>query len=232
MRHGEVYADNAAHLVHMGGECFPCDREIEALVRWQGHVLLLSSDTDCLSLWDGEGLLRTARVGVYPQDAAVSVDTAFVCGGADGRVHLLSLPDLTEQAVYAVPGMPERICVQDGAAYLLTLLPEPEVRTALLRLDVQSGAQEELAQFAGIPGAIAADSGGLWLGLSGLVLRQPWQGDTLVYEGFGLPRQIIAEEGRALIADPVQGFVAMGSEKPRPAVHVLHRGDVADFIFL
>lgn len=232
MQHGDVYADNAAHLVHMGGGCFPCDRDVESLTRWKGHMLLLSSDTDCLSLWDAEGPLRTARVGVYPQDAAVAADTAFVCGGVDGRVHLLSLPDLMELAAYPVPGMPERICVQDDMVYLLTLLPEPEVHTALLRLDVQSGAQEELARFAGIPGAIAADDGGLWLGLSGLVLRQPWQGETLTFEGFGLPRQIIAEEGRALIADPVQGFVAEAAEKPRPAVHVLYRGDVTDFIFL
>lgn len=232
MRHGDVYADNAAHLVHMGGVCFPCDREIEAIAAWQGHTLLLSSDTDCLSLWDGEGAIRTARVGVYPQDAAVSADTAFVCGGADGRVHLLSLPDLTEQAAYSVPGMSERLCVQDGAVYLLTLLPEPEIHTALLRLDVQSGAKEELAQFAGIPGAIATDSGGLWLGLSGRVLRQPWQGAEVLFEGFGLPRQIIAEEGHALIADPVQGFVAAATEKPRPAVHVLYRGEVGRFIFL
>lgn len=232
MQHGHICADNAAHLVCMGGKCFPCDRDVEALARWQGHVLLLSSDTDCLSLWDGEGLLRTARVGVYPQDAAVSADMAFVCGGADGLVHLLTLPDLAEQAAYTVPGMPERLCVRDGTAYLLTLLTEPEVRTALLRLDVQSGAQEELAHFAGIPGAIAADSGGLWLGLSGLVLRQPWQGTEVTFEGFGLPRQIIAEEERVLIADPVQGFVAAAAEKPRPAVHVLYRGDVGRFIFL
>lgn len=232
MRHGEVYADNAAHLVHMGGGCFPCDRDVEALAPWNGHVLLLSSDTDCLSLWDAEGTIRTARVGVYPQDAAVSADTAFVCGGADGRVHLLSLPDLTEQAAYLVPGMPERLCVQGDSAYLLTLLPEPEVHTALLRLDVQSGESTELARFAGIPGAIAADDGGLWLGLSGLVLRQPWQGAEVLFEGFGLPRQIIAEDGRALISDPVQGFVAAAAEKPRPAVHVLYRGEVADFVFL
>lgn len=232
MGHGHIYADNAAHLVYMGGGCFPCDRDIEVLARWRGHVLLLSSDTDCLSLWDGGGLLRTARVGVYPQDAAVSADMAFVCGGADAMVHLLSLPDLTELAAYPVPGMPERICVRDGTAYLLTLLPEPEVHTVLIRMEVQSGVSAELARFAGIPGAIAVDSGGLWLGLGGLVLRQPWQGTEVCFEGFGLPRQIIAEEGRALIADPVQGFVVQATEKPRPAVHVLYRGDVADFIFL
>ncbi len=232
MQHEEVYADNAAHLVHMGGACFPCDRDIEALARWQEHTLLLSSDTDCLSLWDAEGLIRTARVGVYPQDAAIWADTACVCGGADGLLHLLSLPDLAEQAAYAVPGLPERICLQGDAAYLLTLLPEVDLQTALLHINMRTGAQAELARFGGIPGAIAADDAGLWLGLSGLVCRQPWQGDALIFEGFGLPRQILPQADGALIADPVQGFAAHAAEKPRPAVHVLYRGKMEDFLFL
>lgn len=230
MQRGEVYADNAAHLVHMGGVCFPCDREIEAIAAWRGHTLLLSSDTDCLSLWDGAGLIRTARAGVYPQDAAVSADTAFVCGGADGRVHLFALPELTELAAYPVPGMPERICVQGDAAYLLTLLPD--ARTVLLRVDANTGAWAELERFGGIPGALAADDGGLWLGLSELVCRMPWQGDALFFEGFGLPRQIIPQGDGVLISDPVQGFVVHAAEKPRPAVHVLYRGEVGDFVFL
>ena len=94
MQHAFFRVDNAAHLLHFGGRAFPCDREIVAARPWQGHALLLSADTDCLSLWDADGLIRTARVGVYPQDMALSAEAAWVCGGADGKLHVLTLPTL------------------------------------------------------------------------------------------------------------------------------------------
>ena len=55
------WIDHRTHMLHHGTHCFPCDREIEAMAVWRGHALLLSSDTDCLSLWDEEGLIRLEK---------------------------------------------------------------------------------------------------------------------------------------------------------------------------
>lgn len=201
-----IWVDHTAHLLHFGGHHYPCDRDIEALALWRGHALLLSSDTDCLSLWDSEGLIRTTRVGVYPQDMAISGDRAYVCGGADGAVHLVELPCLEESASYSVPGMTERICARGNAAHLLTLMAEPEVHTRLLRLDLDTGSHQEAARFAGIPGALTADESGLWVGVSELVLHLPWgagQPDMTI-EGISLARQIEVQATGVLITDGLE----------------------------
>ena len=167
--------DNEAHLLHFGGRTFRCDRDIEASAGWKGHVLLLSSDTDCLSLWDGEGMIRTTRVGVYPQDVAVQGDAAYVCGGADGKLHVLSLPDLHTTAEFALPGMPERLCLWGSAAYVLTLLVEPDVHTVLLSVELDTGCWRDIARFEGIPEGVVADGSGLWVMLNEGVVRLRWK---------------------------------------------------------
>ena len=166
MGQAELRVDNGRHVLHFDGQTFLCDRDVEAVRRWNGRALLLSSDTDCLSLWDGEGMIRTARVGVYPQDFAVTEDSAVVCGGADGRLHLLTLPDLVETAEMPVPGMPERLCLRGNTAWVLTLMPEPEVHTMLLAVDLPAGAWREIRRFTGIPEVISADESGLWVAVS------------------------------------------------------------------
>ncbi len=203
---GRTAVDNAAHLLHHAGRVFPCDREIEALALWQDQALLLSSDTDCLSLWDGEGAVRTARVGVYPQDMAVQGDAVWVCGGADGRVHGLTLPGLNSLTSHALPGMPERIAIREETAYILSLLAEEDVYTALFRLDFSTGRFGETARWPGLPGALAADTDGLWVGVSEQVLHLSNEGETdLIVSGFGLPRHICMQGDLVLVTDPVAG---------------------------
>lgn len=228
-----TYVDNAAHQLYHAGRVFPCDRDVEALALWNGHALLLSSDTDCLSLWDGDGLVRTARVGVYPQDMAVQGDTAYVCGGADGMLHLLTLPELQPLADYPLPGMPERVVLHENAACLLTLLADFDVQTMLLHLDLRSGTYQELARYAGLPGAITASDTGLWIGISEMVLHIPhgMAEADLVIEGFGLARRIEVQGDSVMITDPLEGMITHVTQKPRTAVEVLHRGDVGQFVF-
>ena len=167
-----LWVDEATHMLHFYGQTFPCDRDIEAALPWEDYALLLSSDTDALSLWDSEGLVRLATVGVYPQDMSVLGNQAVVCGGADGKLHMLMLPELTESAEISVPGMPERLCIVENMIYILTLMVEPEVHTALLRLS--GGQLESLQTFAGIPEALAADKAGLWIAVSEGVTRLLW----------------------------------------------------------
>ena len=169
-----LWVDERAHVLHFRGQSFPCDRDVEAALAWQDCALLLSSDTDSLSLWDIDGLVRLAKVGVYPQDMALAEDMVAVCGGADGKLYLLHLPGLTEAAEYMLPGMPERLCIADSTAYILTLLTEPEVHTRLLMQPLTGGPCLALRQLPGIPEAIAADKSGLWIAVSEGVIRLRW----------------------------------------------------------
>lgn len=228
-----TYVDSAAHRLYHAGRAFLCDRNVEALQVWNGHALLLSSDTDCLSLWDSDGLVRTTRVGVYPQDMAVSDNTAYVCGGADGMLHLLDLPSLQAVADYPLPGMPERVAFHGDAACLLTLLADYDVQTLLLRLDLRNGTYQELARYAGLPGAISTTETGLWVGVSETVLHIPHDSTEadFVIEGFGLPRRIETQGDSVLITDPLEGVITRVTQKPRPAVEVLYRGDVENHLF-
>lgn len=234
MQESGLWVDNALHRLHMDGYGFPCDRDVEALALWNAHPLLLSSDTDCLSLWDRHGLIRTARVGVYPQDMAVQGDAAYVCGGADGRLHRLSLPSLIESAEFALPGMPERLCIREDTAYILTLLPDADVETALLTVALSTGRYAEIARFPGLPGAIAADQSGLWVGVSGQICRYPMGAAAadIVIEDFGLARRITTQAEGIRVYDALEETVALITYTPRPAVEVLHRGVPERFIFI
>ena len=207
MEDSSWWVDRVRNVLHHGSRIFPCDRDVEALAVWEGHALLLSSDTDCLSLWDEDGLVRLARVGVYPQDMAVSDDLTIVCGGADCRLHLLELPALRTRGDIALPGMPERIALQDGAAYVLTLLTEPEIHTQLLRAELTTRAVQPIMPLPGIPGAIAADKDGLWLGVSGQVLHLPrgLAQPDLVVDGFEMPERIEVHPDGVVITDALRG---------------------------
>lgn len=229
----DLWVDNAAHLLHHGGRVFPCDRDIEALASWKGHALLLSSDTDCLSLWDSEGLVRTARVGVYPQDMAVQDDTVYICGGADGKLHLIALPELHPLTDYVLPGMPERISIQGESAYLLTLLAEHEVQTVLLRLELPTGIYQELARFPGLPGALCATEYGLWVAVSEMLMHLSPDAAQVhtVIEGFSLIRRLDTQGNAVLATDPLEGLCARITKAPRPSVEVLYRGDVGMAVF-
>lgn len=220
--------DNAAHLLLHAGRIHPCDRDIEALQPWRGHALLLSSDTDCISLWDSEGLVRTTRVGVYPQDMALQGDTAVICGGADGKVHLIGLPELQVLAAHPLHGMPERISILGHTAYLLTLLTEREPQTALVKLELPTGTYQELARFSGIPGAICATEAGLWVAVSELLmhLSPDLCRTNTVIEGFSLIRRLDARGNAVLATDPLEDICALVTKSPQPSVEVLYRGDV------
>ena len=232
MHDADFHLDNAAHLLHHSGCTSPCDREIEAAMLWKGYALLLSSDTDCLSLWDSAGLVRTVQVGVYPQDMAVQGDIVYICGGADGKLHLLSLPGLHPLSEHPLPGMPERIAIMDNSAFVLTLLTDPDVQTALLQVDPACGSHRELARFPGLPGALLAEDAGLWVAVSEKLLFMSYDGCIeLIIDGFGLIRRLYMQEDVLYADDPLEDLFVMIARKPRAAIRVLHRGDANASIF-
>ena len=212
----DTWVDNAAHRLHHRGRSYPCDREIEALCTWREQPLLLSSDTDCLSLWDADGPVRTARVGVYPQDMAISGDRACVCGGADGMLHVLTLPGLYPFCAIPLPGMPERIALHGQTAYVLTLMTEPAVHTALLEVDLPRRAARPLARYDGLPGAICAADGGLWVAAGEVLMRlTPADASSaLTIAGFGLIRRLLPHEGGVIALDPLEERATWISASP------------------
>ena len=203
------WIDHAAHMLHHGESAFSCSRELEAMAVWEDHALLLSSDTDCLSLWDAHGLVQLARVGVYPQDMALHDDHVYVCGGLDCCLHQLSLPSLQLCASLSMPGMPERIAMHRGKAYTLLLVPEPEPHTQLISVDPGFWTHRCLLQLPGIPGAIAADDAGLWIGVSQQVLHLPESGPgpDMVIDGIGLASYIEITSDGILVTDSLTEHV-------------------------
>lgn len=207
MQEPDWWVDDNAHALRHGEHAFPCDKSIEAFAVWKGQALLLSSDTDCLSLWDADGPVRTIRVGVYPQDMAIADDFAVVCGGADCRLHLLTLPELRPSNEIALPGMPERIALQGSDAHVLALMTEPEIHTALLRVPLPLGPAQLRLTLPGIPGAITADAAGLWVGVGERVLHLPC-GETqhdMVIEGFEMPERIEVHAHGLCVTDALLG---------------------------
>lgn len=231
MRDAGWWVDQTAHRLHHGEHTFACSRDIEAMAVWKEHALLLSSDTDCLSIWDVSGIVRTVRVGVYPQDMAVCRDVVIVCGGADGRLHELSLPDLRLLSTTSLPGMPERIALHGTTAFVLTLLPEYDVHTSLLAIDMTTGQRRELSRYRGIPGALHASHDGLWVAVSEQLLYLPHTAGTapLTISGFGLIRRLRAVGGGVIAIDPLEERTAWLTSAP--SLVPLPRDD-ADFTTL
>ena len=89
---------------------------------------------------------------------------------------------------------------------MLSLLGEPEVCTALFRTGLQTPEVQEITRFAGIPGALAADEKGLWVGVSELVVHLPWGMDVpdLIVEGIGLAEKIVVQPNGVMIEDGLE----------------------------
>ena len=226
--------DAPHRLLWMGEKLFPVDGGIEALLLWQGYPLLLSGDTDCLLLLDpqsGSPLVLTP-VGVYPQDMCLMPGNAVaVCGGAEGAVHLLRLPELTIFRTIRVPGNAQRIAWQHGCLYVLCAAEDDGLCCLLCRLYPQTQRYEPLATLPGLPGALRGDGRGLWAAASEMLCYFP-EGSTqpsVRLAGSGLIRHIDCQDGLVLTTDPLMGQIQL-IRKDRG--RVLLEGDVQEARFL
>lgn len=232
-------ADNAAHQLWLGGQPLLAASGMEALRLWQGRCLSLSGDTDCLTLLDAASgeLLLSAPAGVYPQDMCVlpGLGLVAVCGGADGTVRLLSLPDLRPVKTARVPGNAQRIDASCGWLHVLCLTEDDGLKCLLCRVPIRGDRYDPVATLPGLPGAIHADrAGGLWMAASEKLYhfsrdsRLPDQ----ALPGFGLIRHIDCWGQWALVTDPVMGLCALVDGSGRQPVRVLYEGDVGQGMFL
>lgn len=221
-------------LLWMGEKLFPVDPGIEALQLWQGHPLLLSGDTDCIMLLDphsGSPLVLTP-VGVYPQDMCLMPgNMVAVCGGAEGTVHLLHLPELTILRTIRVPGNAQRITWQHGWLYVLCAAEDDGLCCLLCRCHPQAQRYEPLDTLPGLPGALHGDGRGLWAAASESLYYFPDGKPPFSVQlgGFGLIRHIDCQDGLVLTTDPLMGQIRLIH---REQGQVLLEGDAQEARFL
>lgn len=216
---------------------FPLPPGTERLLRCRWGYAALSGETDGLSLMDERGqLLLTAPAGVYPQDMCPLPDglTLAVCGGADSRVRLFSLPGLRAGRSFPVPGHVQRIAWGSGALGVLSLVEEEGLRCLVSRISLGTGRVTLLATLPGLPGAICADGrGGWWAAATEQLCHVDRAGRIDRQQGgWGLIRHIERAGEMLLLTDPVLGACAIMDATGRQRPRMIHRGDVRQAIFL
>lgn len=246
LERGQLAAlDDGAHQLWLGGRVIPAETGVEAMALWQGHCLTLSGDTDCLTLLradTGEPLLTTPA-GVYPQDMCVipGMGLVAVCGGADGTVRLLTLPDLRPVKTAHVPGNAQRIDASCGWLHVLCLTEDDGLKSLLCRVPIRgdrhgrSDRYDPVATLPGLPGAIHADRmGGLWTAASERLYHFPKNSRVpdRTLSGFGLIRHIDCWGRWVLATDPVMGLCTLIDASGRQGVRVVYEGDVGEARFL
>lgn len=231
LRPGGLAAADAPHrLLWTGQAVHAIDSGLEALALWQRSALTLSGDTDSLTLTDLSSgtpqLLSPA--GIYPQDLCFAgSSTLAVCGGMDGAVRLMSLPELQITHEFAMPGAPQRIACTGRRLAVLCLMGEDASRTSLCEINLTDGRVHQRCSLSGLPGALCADQrGGLWVGVSErLVHFAPGENaPDLLLPGFGLPRHLVRMGSHVLVTDPLLGVCAAADQAGH--VRTLYAGDV------
>lgn len=231
--------DDEAHQLWTGESVVPVPGGVEALRVWRGRFLVLSGDTDCMTVLDAQSgsPLIAAPAGVYPQDLCLipGEDLAAVCGGADGSVRLMRLPSLMTVRLLRVPGSAQRITFFGGWLYVLCAAEDDGLKCLLCRVPLRGGRYDPLCTLPGLPGAIRADaSGGLWVAASeGLYYFPPGESSpdrTLL--GQGLIRHLDQRAGGLLVTDPVLGRLSMVDARARAVAQTLYEGDVRQGLFV
>lgn len=236
--HGHLAAlDNSEHLLWLGGEVYPAETGVEALLLRPNGCLTLSGDTDCLTLRDvhtGSPLLTTP-VGVYPQDMCMvpGCDLVAVCGGSDGTIRLLTISDLQTVKIAHVPGCAQRIDASRGWLHVLCLTEDDGLQTLLCRVPLRGERYEPVAVLPGIPGSICADeAGGLWAAVSEILFHFPPKGTSpdKILPGFGLIRHMVCQDGWLLATDPVMELCTLISLQGERSI--LYDGEAGQAIFI
>lgn len=231
----QAVLDNTEHLLWMHDRLVSVGSSIESLLLWQGCPLLLSGDTDCLTLLDADTLdpLFLSPVGVYPQDMCLLPgNIVAVCGGGAGTVLLLTLPELQLLRSIPVPGSAQRMIGLGKWLYVLCTTEDDGLRTLLCRVNLQGSRYDPLCTLPGLPGALHADQHGLWVAASETLYRFQLasHAPTQTLGGFGLIRHITSRQHQLLLSDPVLGTLWL-MEPGRPPVALLE-GDVGQALFI
>lgn len=227
---GLTVIDNRAHLLWDGHMLARVDAGIVAALPWRGHHLLLSGDTDSITLLDGASgqPVTLAPAGVYPQDMCLLPrgDVVAVCGGADGCIRLLALPALQPLRCTRVPGCAARITFACGCLYVLCTIEDDGLQTLLCRIPLRCERYEPLLTLPGMAGALAADaSGSLWLGTSDTLYHIQTRPPRILKTigGFGMISALSCRNGQVLLCDAAYDSCLLLEHH---GLHCLRKGDV------
>ena len=211
--------DVSERLLWMNELLVPVDSGAECLLLWHGRPLVLSGDTDCLTMLDpctGSPMFLTPA-GVYPQDMCLLPgDRLAVCGGGSGTVLSLQLPELTLLQTFSLPGCVQRAAWHNGRLYALCTVENDALCTLLCRIHPSSGRYEALCTLPGLPGALHADRL-LWIAAGDSVyqLRRADARPVRLCGGLGLVRHICASGHRVILSDPaLDGVYLLESRTP------------------
>lgn len=233
-RRGDQLAvmDNTVHAVWTGRRILHVDSGVEAMLLWGDGLLILSGDTDCLTLFSmatGQPQL-TIPAGVYPQDMCLLPGgrSLAVCGGADGMLRVIRLPELWEEQAIRLPGSVQRAACMGGVLYALCAVEDDGLCCQLCR--IHGHAWSIMARWPGLPGAIHGDQAGrLWIAASE-ALGCFHRGEYRPVPGeFGLIRHMDSRQGMLLASDPVMDalWLIQGGQ-----TKMLHEGNVQHGVFV
>lgn len=225
--------DNTAHAVWTGDRIIPVDSGVEAMLLWRNSLLTLSGDTDCLTRYalpTGDRLI-TVPAGVYPQDMCLLPGgrSLAVCGGADGLLHIIRLPDLWEEQAIPLPGSVQRVACAPSGIYALCALEDDGLCCQLMRVCCRSAMA--LARWHGLPGALCPDAAGrLWIAASEMLCCLHPGGYTTLPGDYGLITHMDCTGLGLLLTDPVleQCLLVQGSGPSR----AIYQGMVQHAVFM
>lgn len=225
-QHGQLWA---------AGRVTAIDRGAETLMMDGGAALVLSGETDCLSLLDiySGQLLITAPVGMYPQQMCLAgPKLVAVCGGADGMLHLIRVRDLHTVGSLRLPGFPQRVALSGGRLYVLCAMYDEALHCLLYSIS-SMGRISYVLWLPGLAGALCGDGmGGLWAASSETLIHLTAGAARIDkrIEGTGLIRYMACSRRHLLTSDPVLGLCRLYS--PEGRIIAAHAGDVGQGLLL
>lgn len=209
--HSGQYAvvDNTQQLLWSGDHLFPVDPGVEKLLLWRGHPLVLSGETNTLTLLDPStgAPMFLAPAGIYPQDMCfLSEHTIAVGGGEDAMVHIFRLPELSCEKTLILRGAVQRIAIHRQWLYVLCDAVG-ESHCMLQRVHPASMRYELLLELPGPSGTLYCGHHGLWVAAGECLCRLHGDDHRLLHhhQGFGWIRYIIGWHGALLLSDVAQG---------------------------
>lgn len=231
---GRLLVDNAARQCSFAGRVFPCAPEITDALCWQGQPLLLSGESDSVTLHSREGTpLLTAPAGFAPRALCLLPHGALlaVAGGLSGEVLMLRLPALTLAQTLAAPGAPLCLAVSGRWLFAACAVGDAVMHCLLCRYSLATGRLETGPLFPGLPGALtAAPWGEIYLGCTEGLYRLSARTLRVLASRTeaGLPRRILCEDGAVVSADPVLCRAQVFDPLLREAPRLLMQGEIAD----
>lgn len=222
-------ADSFSRQLYRQGRIRALPPGVVAIRSWRNQLLLLSSETNCLTLCDAHDNPQvTSPAGIRPSDCCVCGSFAVVCGGDDGCLHIFSLPDLREISAFPVPGCPMRVIASDGVLTGLSLLSPDPPQSLLFRFCPANADFAPVALLPGLCGALAmAADGSLWVAVGEQLLHFPLA--TVVPDvrlgGFGLITSLSCRQSQLLMSDSWAGRCLLMSTHAPYTPHLLYAGE-------